>query len=104
MLYIQNNKVKASVYYLQASQYFGQESLMTSNNWLKIVIHAISINQSNQPKLPLMQPDLPTRPWEKLVTDIFEFKGLLITTPDFQSLGYLVTFQLKLYATTSLVY
>ena len=23
-----------------------------------------------------MQPDLPTRPWEKLGTDIFEFKGL----------------------------
>ena len=32
--------------------------------------------QPEQPKLPLMQPDLPTRPWEKLGTDIFEFKGL----------------------------
>ena len=32
--------------------------------------------QAEQPKLPLMQPDLPTRPWEKLRTDIFEFKGL----------------------------
>ena len=32
--------------------------------------------QVEQPKLPLMQPDLPTRPWEKLGTDIFEFKGL----------------------------
>ena len=32
--------------------------------------------QAEQPKLPLMQPDLPTRPWEKLGTDIFEFKGL----------------------------
>ena len=31
--------------------------------------------QAEQPKLPVMQPDLPTRPWEKLGTDIFEFKG-----------------------------
>lgn len=28
-----------------------------------------------QPKLPIMQPDLPTWPWEKLGTDIFDFKG-----------------------------
>lgn len=28
-----------------------------------------------QPKLPIIQPDLPTRPWEKLGTDIFEFNG-----------------------------
>ena len=32
--------------------------------------------QPAQPKLPIMQPDLPTRPWEKLGTDIFEFNGL----------------------------
>ena len=32
--------------------------------------------QPEQPKLPLMQPDLPTRLWEKLGTDIFDFKGL----------------------------
>ena len=32
--------------------------------------------QAEQLKLPLMQPDLPTRPLEKLGTDIFEFKGL----------------------------
>ena len=31
--------------------------------------------QVEQPKLPVMQPDLPTRPWEKLGTDIFEFEG-----------------------------
>ena len=31
--------------------------------------------QAEQPKLLVMQPDLPTRPWEKLRTDIFEFKG-----------------------------
>ena len=28
-------------------------------------------HQSAQPKLPIMQPDLPTRQWEKLGTDIF---------------------------------
>ena len=32
--------------------------------------------QAEQPKLPLMQPDLPSRPREKSDTDIFEFKGL----------------------------
>ena len=32
-------------------------------------------HQPVQPKLPIMQPDLPTRPWEKLGTDIFEFNG-----------------------------
>ena len=32
-------------------------------------------HQSAQPKLPIMQPELPTRPWEKLGSDIFEFKG-----------------------------
>lgn len=32
-------------------------------------------HQPEQPKLPIMQPDLPTRPWEKLGTDIFGFKG-----------------------------
>ena len=32
-------------------------------------------HQPAQPKLPIMQPDLPTRPWEKLGTDIFEFDG-----------------------------
>ena len=32
-------------------------------------------HQPAQPKLPILQPDLPTRPWEKLGTDIFEFNG-----------------------------
>ena len=31
-------------------------------------------HHSTQPKLPLMQPDLPERPWEKLGADIFQFK------------------------------
>ena len=31
--------------------------------------------QAGQPKLPVMQPGLPTRPRKKLGTDIFEFKG-----------------------------
>ena len=29
--------------------------------------------QQAQPRLPTMQPDLPTRPWEKLGSDIFQF-------------------------------
>ena len=32
-------------------------------------------HQPAQPKQPIMQPDLPTRPWEKLGTYIFEFNG-----------------------------
>lgn len=32
-------------------------------------------HQQVQPKLPALQLDLPTRPWEKLGSDIFEFNG-----------------------------
>ena len=32
-------------------------------------------HQRAQPKLPAMQPDLHTRPWEKLGSDIFQFNG-----------------------------
>jgi len=48
-----------------------------SNNIRQMVKDCDSCNrhQPAQPKLPIMQPDLPTRPWEKLVTDIFEFNG-----------------------------
>lgn len=31
--------------------------------------------QQAQPKLPAMEPDLPTRTWEKLGSDIFQFNG-----------------------------
>ena len=31
--------------------------------------------QSAQPKMPIVQPDHPSHPWEQLGTDIFEFKG-----------------------------
>ena len=31
--------------------------------------------QQEQPKLPAMQPDLPTIPWEKLGSDILRFNG-----------------------------
>ena len=34
-----------------------------------------SKNQPAQPKLPIMQPDLPTRPWEELGMDILGFNG-----------------------------
>lgn len=30
---------------------------------------------SAQPKMPILQPELPVRPWEKIGTDIFEFEG-----------------------------
>lgn len=43
-------------------------------NIVKNCDHCIK-HQSAQPKLPIMQPELPTRPWEKLGSDIFEFKG-----------------------------
>ena len=33
-----------------------------------------SQNQSAPAKLPILQPELPTRPWEKIGTDIFEYK------------------------------
>ena len=32
-------------------------------------------HQHAQPKMPIQQPDLPTRPWSKLGTDIFEYRG-----------------------------
>uniref|UniRef100_A0A3P9KLT8 Gypsy retrotransposon integrase-like protein 1 n=1 Tax=Oryzias latipes TaxID=8090 RepID=A0A3P9KLT8_ORYLA len=35
--------------------------------------HVCSMFQPAQQKLPVMQPDLPTRPWEILGSDIFEF-------------------------------
>uniref|UniRef100_A0A3B3I7K6 Gypsy retrotransposon integrase-like protein 1 n=1 Tax=Oryzias latipes TaxID=8090 RepID=A0A3B3I7K6_ORYLA len=35
--------------------------------------HVCSMFQPAQQKLPIMQPDLPTRPWEILGSDIFEF-------------------------------
>lgn len=34
-----------------------------------------SKHQAAPSKLPIMQPDLPTKPWEKLGTDIFEYDG-----------------------------
>ena len=32
-------------------------------------------HQHAQPRLPIMQPDLPTRAWQKLGTDIFDYDG-----------------------------
>ena len=34
-----------------------------------------SQNQSAPAKLPILQPELPIRPWEKIGTDIFEYKA-----------------------------
>ena len=36
---------------------------------------ACAQHQHAQPKMPIQQPDLPTRAWSKLGTDIFEYKG-----------------------------
>ena len=42
-----------------------------------VVKSCLSCNkyQPAQPKLPLMQPELPSRPWEKIGADLFHFKG-----------------------------
>lgn len=48
------------------------------SNEIRQVIKECEICNKYQPaqaRLPIMQPDLPTRPWEKLGTDIFEFNG-----------------------------
>ena len=31
--------------------------------------------QNAQPRMPILQPDLPTEPWQKLGTDIFDYQG-----------------------------
>ncbi len=36
---------------------------------------ACSRHQAAPSKLPILQPDLPTKPWEKIGTDIFEYEG-----------------------------
>ena len=44
-------------------------------------------HQPEQPKLPIMKPNLPKRPWEKLGTDMFEFKGnKYLTIVDYYSI------------------
>ena len=32
-------------------------------------------HQPDKPKLPLLQPDMPSRPWEKIGADLFHFQG-----------------------------
>ena len=48
-----------------------------SNDIKTMVQHCTACvqHQHAQPKMPILQPDLPTRPWSKLGTDIFEYKG-----------------------------
>ena len=36
---------------------------------------ACAQNQPAPPKMPILQPDLPKRPWEKIGSDIFEYNG-----------------------------
>ena len=42
---------------------------------LSTAFFQVDLHQQAQQKLPAIQPELPTRPWEKLGTDIFEFSG-----------------------------
>ena len=48
------------------------------NNDIRSMVKDCEICNKHQPaqaKLPIMQPELPTRPWEKLGSDIFEFNS-----------------------------
>ena len=47
-------------------------------NDVKAMVQACSTcarHQTAPPRLPLMQPDLPTSPWEKIGTDLFEYNS-----------------------------
>ena len=61
-------------------------------------LHRMSVKT----KLPTLQPDLPTRPWEKLCMDIFEFNSILLIVKYLNSLwyDYYVTLQQIAYAMT----
>ena len=48
------------------------------SNDIRLMVKDCDLCNHHQPaqlKLPIMQPDLPTRPWEELGTDVFEFNG-----------------------------
>ena len=48
------------------------------NNEIREMVRGCETCNKHQPaqaKLPILQPELPTRPWEKLGTDIFEFNS-----------------------------
>ena len=47
--------------------------------------------QAAQAKLPILQPELPTKPWEKLGSDIFEYEGVkFLVVVDYYSRYFLV--------------
>ena len=50
-------------------------------------------HQSAPSKMPILQPELPTRPWEKIGTDIFEYKGLnYLMIADYYSRYFIVKY------------
>ena len=58
-------------------------------------------HQQAQPKLPAMQPDLLTRPWEKLRSDIFEFSGAkYLMIVDYYSRFLIIRLLNNMYAAT----
>lgn len=67
--------LKPSAYFWPARQSVSWPGI--SNNIRQMVKDCEICNrhQQAQPKLLAMQPDLPTRPWEKLGSVIFQFNG-----------------------------
>ena len=62
--------------------YLGQEKCLlrarTSVFWrglTKDVINPCQRHQRQQQKQPIMQPEMPNYPWQRLNSDLFEFKG-----------------------------
>ena len=64
-------KVKPSAYFLT------RQSVFWPNHIRQMVKDCELCNryQHAQPNLPAVQPDLPTRPWKKLGSDIFQFNS-----------------------------
>lgn len=57
---------------LQARESVFWPSITTDIRWMVKTCEPCNKHQPAQPKLPILQPDLPTRPWEKLGTDNIE--------------------------------
>ena len=59
---------------LQARESVNWPSISTDISRMVKTCEPCNKHQPAQLKLPILQPDLPIRPWEKLGTDIFEFR------------------------------
>lgn len=60
---------------LLARQYAFWPGISSDNRQMVKGCHLCSKQSPAQPMLPIIQPNLPSRPWEKLRTDIFDFNG-----------------------------